>query len=233
MSGARNAAPAAACCLPSAKDDSMSNVTPEATTKFKIWGQRWYVLKVSGEAARKSKLLFSVAEEHPEWLCWYSFDEALSDDVARETFSQDAMHRSTGDLDDGPGGDGGMILRKAESETLGVHSLIQHRFTVSSAITVAELGHPYRRPGRQLDGGNLGWISAMEETRASEGVKCALAIKLESGMCHTVLSMKKAVLGDLPQRKTLKGYIWPLLVEPFSLHQLHNTKRFVPKLLER
>ena len=43
----------------------MSN-SPEPTTKFKIWGQRWYVLKVSGEAARKSKLLFSVAEKKSE-----------------------------------------------------------------------------------------------------------------------------------------------------------------------
>jgi hypothetical protein len=211
----------------------MSNCTPESTTKFKIWGQRWYVLKVSGETARKSKLLFSVAEEDPEWLCWYSFDEVLSDDVARETFSQDAMRRSTGELDDGPGGDGQLVLRKATAETLGVHSLIQYHVTVAKPMTVSEFGSRYRQPGRQLYGGNLGWIDAMKYTNEGDGVKAAFTIKLDSGVCHTFLSMKHAVLGDLPERKVLKGHIWPLLVEPFSLHQLHNTKRFVPKLLER
>src|SRR5262249_48646593 len=129
---------------------------------------------------------------------------------------------------------GGLILRKAEAETLGVHSLIQYRLTVPKPMTVSEFGKPYRRPGRQLDGGNLGWIDAMKYTEESGGVKAAVTIKLDSGVVHTFLSMKRAVLGDLPtDRKVLKGVIWPLLVEPFSLHQLHNTKRFVPKLLER
>ena len=73
----------------------------------------------------------------------------------------------------------------------------------------------------------------MEDTPASGGVKAEFRIGLDSGMVHTVLSMKRAVLGDIPERKVLKGNIWPLLAEPFSLHQLHNTKRFVPKLLER
>ncbi len=64
----------------------MSN-SPEPT-KFKIWGQRWYVPKVSGEAARKSKLLFSVAEEHPKWLCWYIWP------LLSEPFSLHQLHNT-------------------------------------------------------------------------------------------------------------------------------------------
>jgi len=214
----------------------MGNSTPGATTKFKIWGQRWYVLRVDGEAPHKSKLLFSIAEEHPKWLCWYSFDEVVPEGPSGDTFNVDAMKRSTGVYDDGPGGDRGLILRKANAETLGNHSLINYHITVPEPMTVLDFGKPIGRP--DAPGGNFAWIDAMKYTPGldgeTDGVKAALTIKLDSGTVHTFLSMVHPSLGDIPtDRKVLKGIVWPLLVEPFSLHHLHSTKRFVPKLLER